>query len=223
MPTVPTAWTAPGPEKTVLTASRGCRAELGRPGEVEADDDIGGQLSHPVADHRFAAGEGGSGELGEAARGRPEEGRVAAGGAHAEDDAIVEGMVVADVAVAAEPALDAFAAPGRDAGAGIEAGPGIRRGRERGFRQRRIGRRPVGQVGGGSRATRAKRGGKQSKGGRLRAWPSGFYFELADAPYAGQTAAYSWRCDFQCLAKRRHPCADIIASRALDKGSRQRL
>src|SRR5271157_3482498 len=103
------------------------RPEVARPGEIDPGDEIGRQLPHPVADDSFASGERGPGELREAARGRPQTGLVTARRPDAEDDAVVESMVVADIALAADPALDPLATPGRDPGPDIETGPRVGR------------------------------------------------------------------------------------------------
>ena len=50
---------------------------------------------------------------------------VAARRPHAQDHAIVEGAIVAEIALAADPAFDALAAPCRDARADIEPGPRV--------------------------------------------------------------------------------------------------
>ncbi len=148
----------------MLTASRGLerRRESGRPRQVHPGDQVGRELPHAVADRGLAAGEGGSGELGEAARGREEERAVAARRPHADDDAVVEGVLVADVALSAHAAFHALAAPGGDARADVEPGPRVPRLRRRAGRQSRIVRRRVRKVG-GERRDRQMRGSRGRK------------------------------------------------------------
>src|SRR5208337_4209789 len=137
-------------EDGIDVVERAERAETGRAGEVDAGDHVGRQLPHLIADDRRAAGIGGPGELREAVRARPQEGLVAARGPDPDDDAVVERMVVAEVALASDPTLDALAAPGRDPRADVEPRPWIPPGFARARRQRGIARRRVGQIGGES-------------------------------------------------------------------------
>ena len=160
-PNVPTACTAPGPEKTRVdgvACVESAAAEARRADEIDPGDDIGRHLAEIIADDRRAAGESAAGELGVSGAGL-EIGHVAGRGLHPQHDSVVEHVFIIQVGLAPDAALDPLASPDGDSRANREARPIIGRDFGCAGAERRISRRSGRQIsGGGGRGLEANRG-----------------------------------------------------------------
>src|SRR6202167_1413127 len=83
-------------------------AEARRADEIDAGDDVGGQLAEIIPDDRRAAGESAAGRLRESAT-RLEIGHIASRRLHAQHDSVVEDVFISQVGLAADAALDPLA------------------------------------------------------------------------------------------------------------------